>query len=171
MLLTSESYYEGYRVIPFVAVSIFLLGLQHRFQAGLTFYKKTHFIMYSIMFSGLLNVILNIIFVPKYGYMAAAVTTLISYFLFFMLVVIISRRYYVWKFPLLSLLRVMIAAGVMGILVGLLHNFMPFPTIINLFINVIMGIIIYCVMLIALHEVKTEELQMLRKGIDRLRKR
>jgi O-antigen/teichoic acid export membrane protein len=38
--------------------------------------------MYSIIASGLLNLGLNFLLVPKYGYVAAAITTLISYIFF-----------------------------------------------------------------------------------------
>ena len=78
-ILAAQEYYEGYKIIPLVSLWAFFLGLQQRFQVGLVFYKKTNFVMYSIIASGLLNLGLNFLLVPKYGYVAAAITTLISY--------------------------------------------------------------------------------------------
>ncbi len=78
-LLTPTVYHEGYVIIPFVALGAFFLGLQQCFQAGLLFYKKTRFIMIFTITSGILNLLLNFIFIPKYGYMVAAFSTLLSY--------------------------------------------------------------------------------------------
>jgi O-antigen/teichoic acid export membrane protein len=45
--------------------------------------KKTPSVLWLVFFPALLNIILNFIFIPLYGYMAAVVTTLISYWTIF----------------------------------------------------------------------------------------
>jgi O-antigen/teichoic acid export membrane protein len=47
------------------------------------YYGKTKFIAVGSMLAAALNVILNNIFIPTYGYVAAAYTTMVTYFLYF----------------------------------------------------------------------------------------
>ena len=48
--------------------------------------------LYYLMFSGVVNVVLNIICINRYGYMAAAYTTLVTYVLYFVFHYVIAWR-------------------------------------------------------------------------------
>lgn len=56
------------------------------------YYKKTKYIALGTIFSTILDIILNLIFVPKYGFIAASYTTLASKVALFIVHWIISRR-------------------------------------------------------------------------------
>jgi len=161
-ILTGAAYYQGYKIIPLVALGAFFLGLQHRFQAGPVFYKKTNFIMFSIIASGLLNLGLNFLLIPKYGYMAAALTTLVSYAFLLFLMVVVSRRLFIWRFPFKSLERVVCASAIMGVIVYFVGNSLTPSTWINLVLGICLGVIVYFVMLFLLREPQKDEIQELR---------
>ena len=158
-IMTGEQYFEGYKIIPFVTLGILFLGLQQRFQAGFIFYKKTGYITFTIVVAGLLNLFLNFLFVPRYGYFAAAITTLISYAFLLFLMIIASRRFFVWKFPFKSLVKVVCASGVMGALTFYIGNSLTKSIYINLFVAVCFGILIYFLLLFLLREFSNEELK------------
>jgi len=160
-ILTSQEYYEGYRIIPLVTSGVLLLGLQRRFQAGLLFHKRTHFIMLSIIASGLLNLGLNFLLIPQYGYMAAAFTTLISYAFLLFLMIIVSRRFFVWEFPFKPLAKVMCASSVMGIVVYHIGNSLTSSSLMNLTLGIVVGVAVYSLMLFLLREFKPSEIQVL----------
>jgi len=160
-VFTGAGYRDGFRIMPFVALGGLFLGLQQRFQAGFVFYKKTHFIMIAIVVSGLVNVGLNLIFVPRYGYMAAAVTTLIGYTVLLAIMVISSRRYFVWEFPFRSLARAVIASSIMGVVVYPISNSVTSSTVINLILGICAGVIVYTLMLFLLKEPNNKEIQSL----------
>lgn len=163
-------YYEGYRIISFVAVSGLLLGLQQRFQAGLIFRKKTNRIMLAILISGIINIILNIILIPDYGYFAAAITTLISYVVLLVSIILFSRGFLMWKFPYKTLLRVTICSAVMGFVVYLINARLEYSAL-SLVILVILGMLIYAAILYIIGEVKDEEKILLIKKIRYLIKK
>lgn len=160
-ILTSQEYYEGYRIIPLIALGAFFLGFQHRFQAGPLFYKRTDFIMFSIIVSGLVNLGLNFLLIPQYGYMAAAFTTLISYAFLLCLMIIVSRRFLVWKFPFKSLAKAICASSVMGIVVYHIGNSLTSSTSLNLILGIFVGVVAYSLMLFLLQEFKPSEIQAL----------
>lgn len=54
--------------------------------------KKTVYIMIGTMFATVLDIVLNYIFIKKYGYIAAAYTTLFAYMCYLMLHIIISKK-------------------------------------------------------------------------------
>lgn len=159
-IMTGVQYYEGNKIFPFVLTGIFFLGLQRRFHDGLLLFKKTNFIAISIILSGLLNLFLNFLFIPKYGYFAAAITTLISYAFLLALMIIFSRRFFIWKFPFNSLLKVSCASAIMGIVVYYVGNSLTSSVLMNLILSICIGGTLYFLILLLLREFSQEEIQM-----------
>lgn len=167
-VLTAPEYYQGFRIVPLVALGGFFLGLWHRFGVGLTFHKKTSLIMMEMGASGILNLVFNFLLVPRYGYMAAAITTVISYAFLLAVMVIVSRRYFVWKFPFKSLGKAACASAVMGAVVYSIGNNLTQSVPINLIAGTCIGAMVYTLMLFLLREFQKDEMQALRELRDRI---
>ena len=56
------------------------------------FYKKTKYIALGSVLAAALNVLLNYIFIPRYGYIVAAYTTLVTYLLYFIFHYFLARK-------------------------------------------------------------------------------
>ena len=56
------------------------------------YYEKTRFIAIGTCLAAALNILLNKIYIPMYGYIAAAYTTLFTYFLYFLFHYFIARK-------------------------------------------------------------------------------
>lgn len=158
-LLTGQEYFGGYKIIPLVSLGVFFLGLQQKFQAGFLYYKRTIFITILTITSGLLNLGLNFLLIPKHGYMAAALTTLISYLFLLFLMIVLSRRFFVWEFPFKSFGKAICASAPMGIVVYYIGNSLTSSMSINLISGICLGTLIYFVMLFLLREFTKEEIQ------------
>ena len=91
-IFAPASYYEAVWVIPPVSMSIFFTFLYCFFADFEYFYEKTKFIMASSLGSALLNILLNYIFIRKFGYVAAGYTTLVSYIVYSLFHYICYRR-------------------------------------------------------------------------------
>lgn len=118
--------------------------------------------MYCVLSAALLNIGLNILFIPKYGYIAAAITTFISYAFMLVVVIFVSRRFFIWEFPFKSLGNVVCASGVMGIAVYFIGNSLTSSTLLNLILSILTGILIYSLVLFLLREIKLSEIQALK---------
>lgn len=81
-ILAPESYQEAVWIIPPVTISVFFMFLYNLFATFEYYYEKTGYVMIASASGALLNIILNYIFIPKYGYVAAGYTTLVSYILY-----------------------------------------------------------------------------------------
>jgi O-antigen/teichoic acid export membrane protein len=161
-ILTPPQYYEGYRIVAFIACGVFMLGLQQRFLAGLLLYKKTAYTMTVIIISAILNLGLNFWLVPRFGYMAAAVNTLISYMLLLILTIVLSRRYFIWRFPFKTLGRVACASVIMGAIIYPVGNSLTPSPLFNLIAAICIGGLVYFTLLFLFREPQKEEIQELR---------
>lgn len=163
MIFTASEYHQGFHIVYLIAFGVFFLGLQNSFYTGLMFYKQTKLIMMNVMAAVLLNVVLNFLLVPRYGYMAAAVTTLVSYAFLLTTMIIVSRRYFVWKFPVKSLVRVTIASAIMGAVICLFGKSFSFSPLVNLIVSVPLGVGIYLSSLLLLGETQPSEKKALKE--------
>ena len=161
-VLTASEYHPAYKIIPWVTFGAFLVGVDHRFSYIFAFYKRTDLNMYCVLSAALLNIGLNLLLVPKYGYIAAAIATFISYAFMLGVVIFVSRRFFVWEFPFKSLGKVICASVVMGIVVYHIGNRLTSSTLLNLILGIISGVIVYLLMLFLLREIKPTEIQALK---------
>ena len=92
VLLGSEKYSEAiYTTIPVIVGGLF--SLAYGIPTIIEYYhKKTILISVGTIGAAVINVVLNFIFIPRFGYVAAAYTTLVSYGLYFIFHSIISYR-------------------------------------------------------------------------------
>lgn len=75
-------YYEAIWVIPSVALSVFFTFLYSFFATFEFYYEKTGYIAGATVGGALLNIVLNYVFIKRFGYLAAGYTTLFGYILF-----------------------------------------------------------------------------------------
>ncbi|RLI81178.1 hypothetical protein DRP04_06720 [Archaeoglobales archaeon] len=166
-LLTGPEYHEAYRIVPLIALSALFLGLTHRFGIGFCYHKKTYLATICVVACGLLNLGLNFLLIPKYGYIAAAITTLISYAFFLLLQIVLSRRYFVWEFPFKSLVKVVSASSIMAAVIYPIGNSLTPSPLTNLIVGIFVGVIIYFIMLFLLGEIQSNEKQVVKQVLAR----
>ncbi len=174
-IMAGDEYAGGYTIMPYVLFGVLLVGMEQRYHAGLLYHKRTQWITVSTIAAGLLNVVLNILFIPRYGYFAAAVTTLVSYVTLLLLTIRFSRRVFIWRFPWRSLFNASLACAVMAVVIRSLETSIPRGSLSMLILCAGAGSGVYCVLLLALGEFSPEELQSLRRIVHkascRIRKR
>ena len=78
-LLTTSEYYSAVHMMPAIATGIYFTAVYGVYGNMLLFAKKSLQIMIATSGAAAINIILNYIFIRKYGYMAAAYTTFISF--------------------------------------------------------------------------------------------
>ncbi|MBN2345263.1 MAG: polysaccharide biosynthesis protein [Candidatus Aminicenantes bacterium] len=158
-VLTGSGYHDGARIIPIVILGVFFFGLQQRYQIGLFFHKKTRLIMVSVVTAGIVNVGLNVLLIPRYGFMAAAFITLFSYVLLLALMVLLSRRYFTWDFPGRSLARIAASSAFMAGMVMLVQAVLPWSGMKALLACLFTGVVCYLLGLVLVKEIRISEIK------------
>ncbi len=81
-IVGTEEYYDAIWIIPPVAASVYFMFLYPLFGNVEFFFEKTKFVMVASCIGAAVNLVLNYIFIPIFGYYAAGYTTLFCYILF-----------------------------------------------------------------------------------------
>lgn len=83
-IMGPEKYWGGIKILPLIVLGCYFNFL-YSFSVNYQFYlKKTKYIAGGTTAAAIINIILNVYFIPKYGEVGAALTTLISYFCLFL---------------------------------------------------------------------------------------
>lgn len=159
-LLTTPDYYEGSRIVGFVVFSSFIWGLANIAMMGIAIKKHTRRIGANQIAAAFIHIGLQLLLVPRFGYLAAAVSTLISYTVLLFLQTLASRPHLDWRFPFKTLCNVMAASAFMGLtawgiygLSGAGNKGSP----VFLFLSIVVAVPTYFVCLWFLGEAKKEE--------------
>ncbi|MCA9167192.1 MAG: lipopolysaccharide biosynthesis protein [Planctomycetales bacterium] len=119
-LLCDEDYWDAHRVVPLIAASYVVLGLEHHFATGMHFARRTHWATAIGAFALFTLIVADIVLVPRYGMVAAAVATLLSTSLRSSLFLAVSHHYHPIPFELRRLtLAGLLALAVYGLAVQL----------------------------------------------------
>lgn len=78
-VLAPSSYYSGIYVIPSVAAGVFFTALYSLYMRVELYAKQTKKVTVATFCAALINIVLNYIFIPIFGFYAAGYTTLVSY--------------------------------------------------------------------------------------------
>lgn len=81
-IIAPIEYYDAIWVIPPVAMSVLFMFMYNLFGNIEFYFEANKFITVASIIVAILNIMLNYLFIPVFGYIAAAYTTLISYILF-----------------------------------------------------------------------------------------
>lgn len=85
LILGGYNYMEAIWIIPPVLLSTLLTFIYSIYGTVLFYYEKTEWVAISTSSGAVLNILLNIILIPKCGYIAAGYVTLVSYFLLYIM--------------------------------------------------------------------------------------
>lgn len=79
IVLLGEEFREAWNIMPLVFISAFIAGLNHFAVIKIKFMNKLKYLIIDSLTAALLNILLNLVLIPIFGYKIAALTTLIAY--------------------------------------------------------------------------------------------
>ena len=92
--IQNETYWLGLQVVPILLMANIFLGIYYNQSIWFKLSGKTKFGAYIALFGASLTVLINILYIPKFGYMACAWATLIVYFTQMVISYILGQRHY-----------------------------------------------------------------------------
>ena len=110
LLLGKEEYFNALSIVPVILLANLFLGIYYNFSVWFKLTDKTRYGMYFAVLGALITIALNVLFIPKIGYMASAWATLITYAVMAALSYVYGRKYYRIPYPTTNLLMILILA-------------------------------------------------------------
>lgn len=106
----NENYWEAITIVPVILLANLFLGIYHNLAVWYKLTDKTRFGMYFSIIGALITIALNLVFIPKIGFMAAAWATLAAYGVMMLLSFFIGRKHYKVPYNMKKSLRYLIAS-------------------------------------------------------------
>lgn len=93
-IVTTKKYLPGALAIPFLAFSAIASQCVQLTSIGLFLNKKNWHYTFLLIVAAIVNIILNLFFIPKYSYFGASFTVFFSNFLYFILILHYSNKFF-----------------------------------------------------------------------------
>ncbi len=93
-LFFPANYQSAATIIPIIALSTLFYGVYSLFTTGISIQKKTWYAVIFTTASALANIGFNLVLIPLYGSMGAALSTLFAYILLALVAYIVNQRFY-----------------------------------------------------------------------------
>jgi len=94
ILIPNESYWEAMTVVPILLLAYFFLGIYHNLSVWYKITDQTKFGAYISIVGALMTLIINVVFIPIYGYLASAFATLFAYFIMALVSYMLGQKHY-----------------------------------------------------------------------------
>lgn len=146
-ILGTEEYLQAVWVIPPVIFSTCITFIYCIYGTVLFYYERTKLVAIATTSGAILNIALNIVFIPRYGFLSAAYTTLVGYFVMYLM-----YKYYTSKilkqekllfkelFDVPHIRMIIITLWAMSLLSTILFSL---PNLIRYFILLLISITVY----------------------------
>ncbi len=93
VILFAESYYEAWLYVPILVVATVFTSFDSFLATAYFTKKKTMVSFYTSMAGAVINIVLNLIWIPTWGAVGASLATFVSYFAVFVLRALTMHRY------------------------------------------------------------------------------
>ena len=98
--IVDKEYHSGLNVVPIILLANLFLGIYYTLSLWYKLTDKTRYGAYFAAVGALLSLVLNVIFIPKYGYMASAYAVLICFVIMTALSYYFGQKHYPINYPL-----------------------------------------------------------------------
>ena len=110
VLLFADSYYKAWLYVPILVLATVFTSFDTFLASAYFTKKKTMVSFYTSMVGAILNIILNLIWIPSWGAVGASIATFVSYFVVFIIRAATMHRYIKFnlRLPLIALNTVLL---------------------------------------------------------------
>jgi O-antigen/teichoic acid export membrane protein len=123
----NSEFHVAYKVVPLLCFPFILKGIQYVFALGLHFVKKTKYNAIIVSTISLLNIGLNLLFIPILGIYGAAISTIICWIIITIVYFKISQRFYPVSYEIRKIVLLLLVFIIFTVLVFFLDDLLILP--------------------------------------------
>ena len=94
ILIPNEAYWDAMKVVPILLLAYLFLGIYHNLSVWYKITDRTKFGAYISVIGAAITLLINVMFIASYNYMASAMATLLAYFSMMLLSYYFGRKHY-----------------------------------------------------------------------------
>jgi O-antigen/teichoic acid export membrane protein len=149
-MLVGPGYWEGYVVLLPAMAGVVVYGASVLGQKTIELVERTYIMVVGALLAALINMVLNFLFVPIYGYIAAAYVTFISYTAYAGVILWKSRSDVHWDIPWFKISATAICATISSILSWNIIELCEYSQISRIIYGSIIFIFLYAISIVLL---------------------
>lgn len=157
---------QAHQAAGWVAMASLLYGLSYFANFGLHLSKRTSILLAATVLALAVNLGCNWVLIPWKGYIGAGMARVVSNAVLVILVAAAGHRYLLWRFPVRSLVRIVLAAGIAGAALWLIDSRVP-DNVFTLAARFAIGGGLYGVLLVMFRELPIDEIRRVRRWFGR----
>lgn len=165
-LYGGSGYSIGGNVLRIVMVAVFVMSLAHYFRMPFLVNRRTNTLLPIGVIPAILSVVLNLTLVPLFGGVGSAITLLVSYSLMLLMSIYYSRKTVQIKWPMATLLRCIVAAGVVLVVAWITRQIVGLSSLMILGLAMVAWAMVYMLILYASGEIRKEVNYLSRRVIN-----
>lgn len=165
-VISTNEFVQEPMILGMLVFAQFFYGIFIVFSDLIAILKKIKIINFLWMIMAVMNLLLNIFLIPKYGLLGAAVSTLLSFLTGAIIIVSYSCRYFRIVFKISWILKTLIACLTMGLLV----YFVPVYSVFSLLFGIFLGGVVFFAVLFILGFFERSELLLFKKSFFPIKK-
>ncbi len=120
----STEFWNAFVIIPLLCLSVFFVNMRETSSYGLLIKKRTGIVGINVVVSTIINIFLNILLIPKFDIMGAALATMLTQMIYWYLNFYFSQKEYYIPYESRKIV-ILFFSGAIFSFVGLLINDMP----------------------------------------------
>jgi O-antigen/teichoic acid export membrane protein len=145
-ILTTPEFIPGSNVVPFITLSGIMFCVFQISIYVIHLVKKTHLTIRLLGSSAILNVVLNILLVPRMGIIGAGLASCLAYGFLGIMTIVVTRKYLKFNLSFRFIVKSLISSGMMALIIWLIRP----ESLLMVLISIIIGVIIYCGVLVSI---------------------
>ncbi len=152
----APGYEEGAPIIGYVAIAYVLMGLTEYANKGYELMQDTRPVLMNSAIAMVVKVVCSLACIQLFGYQGGAMGSTVAFGVYFLLTVItVKKRYFMWKIPTASCVRLFSAGALCGISAYAV-TLLPISNMLALFGAVAVGGVVYIGTLAVTGEIREE---------------
>ena len=149
-VFTTESFYSAYQYVPILVLGI-LFSQSYIFMPGASIKKKTKYFLIINSITAGLNIVFNLILIPRMGLIGVALATMLAHLISFTFHYFISQKYYYVSHQVFKLSLVLFYA------MGVVYYFINYEQVNRILLVVILNIS-FLILVLGLGIIKKDEI-------------
>ncbi|MCP3928440.1 MAG: oligosaccharide flippase family protein [Bacteroidetes bacterium] len=121
MIMADKQFWSAYQIVPLIVIATTIFSFHYHLNIGIIISKKTKFLAYINLSNGVVVLILNFLFIPRFGIFGAAWATIFAFVYKAGLTYYFSSKFYKIHFELLRVAKLIIVAGIVYFFCQSLH--------------------------------------------------
>ncbi len=140
--IPNQAYWEGLKIVPILLMANIFLGMYYNLAIWFKLTDKTKYSAYMAIFGACITVFINVLFIPKYGYMASSWATVFCYGSMALLSYFLGQKHYKVPYNVKAIFSYLLISFILFYGGMSLQQSSNYPTLIALFFCVFFGGII-----------------------------